>query len=134
MAPLDNRYWAPTPVRLYIPHPIEFIPNNFPQQQFGQQDHDSDDSEEYLGYPSYEDYIDCYVWSNPLPFNTFNYLDELQILEGENIFGNLFGNPILDMEDFILELPILEDENIFGNIFGDYIFFDDWDENWDKEN
>ena len=63
------------------------------------------------------------MWPDPLPFNTVNYLDELQILEGENIFGNLFGDPILDMEDFILELPIPEDENIFGNIFGDYIFW-----------
>ena len=68
-----------------------------------------------------------------MPFNTFNYLDEIPIPEGENIFGNLFGNPILDMEDFILELPIPEDENIFGNLFGDDIFSDGWDDDWDVD-
>ena len=54
-------------------------------------------------------------------------------MEGENIFGNLFGDPILDMEDFILALPIPEDENIFGNLFGDYIFLDGWDNDWDVD-
>ena len=88
------------------------------------------DSDEYLGYPSYNDYIDSYMWPEFLPFNSFDHLNEIQILEGENIFGNLFGNPILDMDDFILELPIPEDENIFGNIFGNYIL---GDENWDEE-
>ena len=86
-----------------------------------------------MGYPPYDDYIDCYVWPEPIPFNTCNYINELLIPEGENIFGTLFGNPILNMEDFILELPIPEDENIFGNLFGDYIFLDGWDDNWDKE-
>ena len=136
MAPLDNTYWAPTPVGPYIPHPIEFEPDNFFQPQIGQDDHEwdiYDDSEEYLGYPSYDDYIDCYVWLEPIPFNTFNYINELLIPEGENIFGTLFGDPILDMEDFILELPIPEDENIFGNLFGDYIFLGGRDDNWDKE-
>ena len=38
----------------------------------------------------------------------------------------MFGDPILDMEDFILEVPIPEDENIFG----DYILVD---ENWDED-
>ena len=45
----------------------------------------------------------------------------------------MFGNLILDMEDFILELPISEDQNIFGDLFGDYILSDDWDNNWDNE-
>ena len=137
MAPFDSRYWAPTPVRPYIPHPIEFIPIDFPQPQVAQHDNDLDsydDSEEYLGYPSYDNYIDSCMWSlTLLPFDTFDYLNELQIPEGENIFGNLFGNPILEMEDFILELPIPEDENIFGNLFGNYIVSDGWDENWDEE-
>ena len=64
MAPLDNTYWVPTPVRPYIPHPIEFEPDDFFQPQIGQDDYEwdtYDDSEEYLGYPSYDDYIDCYV-------------------------------------------------------------------------
>ena len=78
-------------------------------------------------------YLDCYMWPDLLPFDTFNYLDELPIPQGENIFGNMFGDPILDMEDFILELPIPEDENIFGNLFGDYILLDGWDDNWDEE-
>ena len=135
MAPLDNRYWVPTPVRPYIPHPIEFLPVKFPQPQFAQDiDSDSyDDSEEYLGYASYDDYIDSYMWPDLLPFDTFDYLNELQIPESESIFGNLFGNPILDMEDFILELPVPEDENIFGNLFGNYILLNDWDKNWDVE-
>ena len=125
----------PSPVTAYIPHPIEFDPEDFPQQQFGQ-DHNSEtygNSEEFLRYPSYEAYLDCYIWPDLLPFDTFNYLDELPIPQGENIFGNKFGNPILDMEDFILELPIPEDENIFGNLFGDYILLDGWDNNWDEE-
>ena len=81
MAPLDIRYWAPTPVTLYIPNPIEFDPNDFSQQQFGQQNHNLDtydDSEEYLGYPSYKAYIDCFVWPNLLPFDTFNYGQQLR--------------------------------------------------------
>ena len=126
MAPLDITYWVPTPVTAYIPHTIEFDPEDFPQQQFGQ-DHNTDtydDTKEFLGYPSYEAYIDCYMWPKYMPFITFNYLDELPIPKGENIFGNLFGDPILDMEDFILELPIPEDENIFGNLFGIYILSD----------
>ena len=52
MAPLDITYWAPTPVTAYIPHPIEFHPEDFPQQQFGQKDHNFDtydDSKEFLG-------------------------------------------------------------------------------------
>ena len=53
--------------------------------------------------------------------------------KSENIFGNLFGDPILDMEDFILELPIPEDENCFGNLLGDYILLDGWDGNWDEK-
>ena len=73
------------------------------------------------------------MWPDLLPFDTFNYLNGLQIPEAENIFGNLFGDPILDIEDFILELPIPEDENIFGNLFGEYIFSDGWDYNWDEE-
>ena len=88
------------------------------------------DSDQYLGYPSYHDYIDSYLWLEFLAFNSFDYLNEIQILEGGNIFGNLFGDPILDMGDLILELPIPEDEDIFGNIFGDYIL---WDKNWDEE-
>ena len=80
-----------------------------------------------------DDYIDCYIWPEYMPFDTFNYLDEIPIPEGENIFGNLFGDPILDMEDFILELPIPEDENIFGNLFGGYIFSDGWDDDWDVD-
>ena len=132
MVPLDNRYWAPTPVRLNNPHPLQFLPIEFPQPQVAQQDIDLDsyeDSEEYLGYPLYNYHIDSYVWLDLLPFDTF----ELQIPESENIFGNLFGDLILDMEDFILELPISEDENIFGNLFGDYFLSDDWDINWDNE-
>ena len=94
MAPLDNRYWVPTPVRPNNPHPLQFLPIEFPQPQVAQQDIDSDsyeDSEEYLGYPSYDDYIDSYVWPDLLPFDTFDYLNELQIPESENIFGNLFA-------------------------------------------
>ena len=90
----------------------------------------NDDSEEYLGYPSYDNYIDCYMWLELIPFNRFDYLNELHIMESGNIFGNLFGNPILDMEDFILEVTIPEDENIFRNLFGNYIL---GDENWDED-
>ena len=45
----------------------------------------------------------------------------------------MFGNPILDMDDFILELLIPEDENILGNIFGNYILWNSWDDNCDEE-
>ena len=124
MAPLDSTYWVPVPVTAYIPHPIEIDQEDFPQQ-FAQGyviSDTFDDNEEFFRYASYEDYIDCYVWPDYLPFEMFNYLDEIPIPEGENIFGNLFGDPILDMEDFILELPIPEDENIFG-ICLEIIFF-----------
>ena len=36
--------------------------------------------------------------------------------ESENLFGNLFGDLILDMEDFFWALPIPEGENMFGNL------------------
>ena len=110
---------------MYIPYPIEIDQEDFPQQQSAQ-GYDIldtyDNNEAFFRYASYEDYIDCYIWPNYLPFDTFNYLDKIPILEGENIFGNLFGNPVLDMEDFILELPIPEDENILG-ICLEIIFF-----------
>ena len=134
MAPLDSTYWAPTPVTAYIPHPIEINEEDFPEKQFVQCYNISDtynDNESFFGYASYDDYINCYVWPEYMSFNMFNYLDEILIPEGENIFGNLFGDPILDMEDFILALPIPEDENIFGNLFGDYIFSDGWDNDWE---
>ena len=109
-----NPNWVHTHVFPYIPYPAALFPVQFPQPQEDIDLDSYDDSEEYLGYPSYDDYIDSYMWPN-LPFHTFDYLNELQILESENIFGNLFGDPILDMDDFMLELPIPESENIFGN-------------------
>ena len=130
MAPKENPNWVHTHVFPYIPYPTALFPIQFPQPQEDIDLDSYDDSEEYLGYPLYDDYTDSYVWPNLLPFHTFDYLNELQIPESENIFGNLFGDPILDMEDFILELPIPENENIFGNLFGDYIL---GDENWDDE-
>ena len=125
MTPLDGTYWVPAPVTAYIPHPIEINQEDFSQQQFAQGYDISDmydNNEEFFRYASYEDYIDCYVWPDYLPFDTFNYLDEVQILEGENIFGNLFGDPILDMENFILDFPFLKMKTFLG-ICLEIIFF-----------
>ena len=130
MAPKENPKWVPTPVYPHFLYPTALVPIQLPQPQ-PDIDLDSDlDSDEYLGYPFYDNYIDSYTWLDFLPFNSFDYLNQIQILEGENIFGNLFGDPILEMDDFILEFPIPEDESIFGNLFGDYIL---GDENWDEE-
>ena len=106
MGPKENTNWVPAPVYRYIPYSTALFPIKFPQSQQDIDLDSYDNSEEYLGYLLYDDYIDCYMWPELIPFNTFDYVNELQILESENIFGNLFGNPILDMEDFILEVPI----------------------------
>ena len=77
MGPKENANWVPMPVYPYIPYPTALFPVQFPQSQQDIDLDSYDESEEYLGYPSYNNYIDCYVWPELIPFNTFDYLNEL---------------------------------------------------------
>ena len=100
MVPKENSNWAPTPVYPYIQHPTVLFPiqpEPLPQPQPAIDSDDNSDvnsDEEYLGYPSFKDYLYSCVWLETVPFNSFEYLNEIQIPKNENIFGNLFGNPI----------------------------------------
>ena len=108
MAPKEIPNWLPTPVYPYIQYPTVLFPVQPQPLPESQPAIDSDDSsdvdsdEEYLGYPSFKYYLYSYVQPEPVPFNSFDYLNEIQIPESENIFGNLFGDPIFGTYHIIL--------------------------------